>query len=57
MAKCYNIVSHMQLNVGAQQEVRGRDQWAELEKEEEEEEMIEESESELEESSQMSDSD
>ena len=33
----------LQLNVGAQKEVTGRAQWAELEKEEEEEEMIEES--------------
>lgn len=33
----------LQLNVGAQKEVIGRAQWAELEKEEEEEEMIEES--------------
>lgn len=33
----------MQLNVGAQQEVSGRGQWADLEKEEEQEEMVEES--------------
>ena len=33
----------LQLNVGAQQEVSGRNQWADLEQEEEEEEMIEES--------------
>lgn len=33
----------LQLTVGAHQEVRGREQWAELEQEEEEEEVIEES--------------
>lgn len=48
----------IKLNVGAQQEVSGRGQWAELEKEEEEQEMIEESLSEQEESSEeLSDSD
>lgn len=38
----------LQLNVGAHQEVSGRGQWADLEKEEEEQELIEESVSETE---------
>lgn len=47
-SRMFMVSSALKLNVGAHQEVSGRAQWAELEKEEEEEELIEESVSEAE---------